>query len=348
MNETRNGEGDQGARAAGDARGRQDARGAGDAWVRRLRAAFRGQPRRSQRLPEPLEAAGFWLQEHLVWPLQDRFSLLPGANRALIGGGAGALVAVVAAVLLLSSGGGGTSSPTTTVSDVAAQPERLAAPAGAPTETSKPQKQAPRETLHGAAPVFTPPSPASKGGVKTGKSKASEGDASSSSTEASGPGESSSATSATSPPAAATISSDPKKGSKAGEGATDSSARAAVPNGPPAGPAALKVAREFAKGFVVYEVGGEALGFREAFKATATPELARALLQRPPKQPAGVKVPRAKVLNVVAGPSQGGVYKVSVALLRVGATSELRLEMERLDSGKPGKGAEWRVTNVLG
>jgi hypothetical protein len=65
-------------------------------------------------------------------------------------------------------------------------------------------------------------------------------------------------------------------------------------------------------------------------------------MQRPPRQPDGVKVPRAKVLNVVAGPSQGTVYKVSVSLLRVGVTSELRLDMEKLKRG------EWRVTNVLG
>jgi hypothetical protein len=53
-------------------------------------------------------------------------------------------------------------------------------------------------------------------------------------------------------------------------------------------------------------------------------------------------VPKAKVLNVVPAPSLGGVYPVSVSLLRVGLTSELRLEMEEL------KGEGWRVTNVLG
>ena len=42
------------------------------------------------------------------------------------------------------------------------------------------------------------------------------------------------------------------------------------------------------------------------------------------------------------GPSREGVYTLSVSLLRVGATSELRLEMERL------KHKGWRVTNVLG
>jgi hypothetical protein len=176
---------------------------------------------------------------------------------------------------------------------------------------------------------------------KNGKSKAAESQPSS---EASTP-----ASSTPSSPAAARISSDPKS-SKTAEGATASSAaRAAVPEGPPAGPAALKVAREFAQGFVVYETGGETSGFRDAFKVSAIPQLTKALLQRPPKQPAGVKVPRAKVLNVVAAPSQGSVYKVSVSLLRVGVTSELRLDMERIKTaGKSGKRAEWRVTNVLG
>ena len=65
-------------------------------------------------------------------------------------------------------------------------------------------------------------------------------------------------------------------------------------------------------------------------------------MRRPPRQPAGVEVPKAKVLNVVPAPSHGRVYPLSVSLLRVGATSELRLEMEQL------KNKEWRVVNVLG
>ena len=301
-------------------------------------------PRRERRLPEPVEAAWFALQDRVIWPLQDRFALLgPEPNRALLGGGAVALlIAGVVAVLALSSGGGSNSSTTTAVE--AAPPRQPLAATAAPTQP-RPESQAPRETLHGAAPVFTPPSPASKGGVKAGKSKAVEEEAPSSeppSSEASDPGDSTSSS-----PASARISSDPKS-SKAAEGATASTAataRATVPTGPPAGPAALKIAREFAQGFVVFETGGETARFRDAFKASATPQLTKALLQRPPKQPAGVKVPRAKVLNVVAGPSQGTVYKVSVSLLRVGVTSELRLEMEKLKSGKH---AEWRVTNVLG
>lgn len=81
---------------------------------------------------------------------------------------------------------------------------------------------------------------------------------------------------------------------------------------------------------------------RAAFATTATPALAQSLLRRPPRQPASIKVPKARVLNVVAGPSSGGVYTVSVSLLRVGLTSELRLEMEMAKHGK------WHVTDVLG
>jgi len=55
-----------------------------------------------------------------------------------------------------------------------------------------------------------------------------------------------------------------------------------------------------------------------------------------------VTVPKAKVLNIVPAPSHGSVYPLSVSLLRVGVTSELRLEMEKL------KSQGWRVTNVLG
>jgi hypothetical protein len=229
--------------------------------------------------------------------------------------------------------------------------------ASAASSKPKPKKEtAPRETLHGAAPVFSLPSTAGKGGEKAGGSKPKSQNEGEASAGASTGARSASGTSSSSP-ASATISSDPKRSSaKAGSataGVTAARAETTVPAGPPAGPAALKVAREFAQGFVVYETGGEATEFRDAFKASATPELTRALLRRPPKQPAGVKVPRAKVLNVVAGPSRGSVYKVSVSLLRVGVTSELRLDMERIKTaGETGTGAgkraEWRVTNVLG
>ena len=54
-------------------------------------------------------------------------------------------------------------------------------------------------------------------------------------------------------------------------------------------------------------------------------------------------MPKAKVLNVVAGPHKGDTYTLSVSLLRVGVTSELRLEMQR-----DPKTGDWQVADSLG
>lgn len=117
---------------------------------------------------------------------------------------------------------------------------------------------------------------------------------------------------------------------------------AAVGTGEPAGPAALEVARRFANAFALYETGRATGEVRAALRETATPRLAHQLLSRPPRLPADGEVPRAKVLNVVAAPSHGGAYPVSVSMLRLGLTSELRLEMGRAKDGG------WQVTEVLG
>src|SRR4051794_20071273 len=142
-------------------------------------------------LPEPLERIGFGLQERVVWPLQDRFGHHgTGPSRtALLGGGAAAFLAGVAVVFALTSGGGGDSTaPATTVVEAAAPSEPLTADsAQAPEPEPNTRQEPPRETLHGAAPVFSPPSPASKGGEKTGETGAAEqGAASSGSSAASG------------------------------------------------------------------------------------------------------------------------------------------------------------------
>ena len=81
------------------------------------------------------------------------------------------------------------------------------------------------------------------------------------------------------------------------------------------------------------------------FHATAAPDLVKQLLERPPRLPADVNVPKAKVLNIVAGPPHEGTYTLSVSLLRVGVTSELRLEMEKTPSKKDPR---WLVTDVRG
>ena len=82
---------------------------------------------------------------------------------------------------------------------------------------------------------------------------------------------------------------------------------------------------------------------RKAFAATATPALAKSLLKRPPRLPANVKVPKAKVLNIVAGalPRRRLHAQRLAAAGRVSPAS-CGCEMEKL------KGEGWRVTNVLG
>ncbi len=81
---------------------------------------------------------------------------------------------------------------------------------------------------------------------------------------------------------------------------------------------------------------------KAVFGETATPQLAEALAERPPRLPANAKVPKAKVVNLVPGPRRGSAYTVSVSLLRVGVTSELRLSLQH------SKADGWQVTDVLG
>jgi hypothetical protein len=207
---------------------------------------------------------------------------------------------------------------------VAVVSERTPHPAPVP---PKPEAK-PEPTLHGAAPVFKP----AKGQEKVGQSQGVES-----------PAATAAAAANTGNPATDTITSTPASPAARPAGATASSAQTAdLPDGPPAGPAAIAAARKFANAFVVYETGGDEDTVRKAFGATAPPELTKALMRRPPRQPAGVEVPQAKVLNIVPAPSHGTIYPLSVSLLRVGVTSELRLEMEQL------KNQGWRVTNVLG
>jgi hypothetical protein len=264
----------------------------------------------------PFEGVAWVAQRGVVWPLQDRFALLDGRERTLASGSAVVLVGliVVGIVTLVGSGGSGTAPSAPVATAAPTQPS--AELSAATTDTAD------TETLHGAAPVFQ----------GNGDKVPSEVDPARAIESAAHPAPGSSA-------ATGAISSDPSRSPTTSARAATS---AAALDGPPAGPKALAVAREFADAFVVYETGGERSEVRAAFAATATPELSRALLRRPPRLPKNVEVPKAKVMNVVAGPSHASVYTISVALLRVGVTSELRLDMEHLkDDG-------WRVTNVLG
>lgn len=274
--------------------------------------------RPKRRRPEALEDLSLALRDRLIWPLEDRFVTLSRQGRAAVTGGA--------VVLALGIGIGGYS----LVSSDGSEPQTAAPVAAvvepAPQPAPPEPKPEPDPTLQGATPVFKAPDAGDKPSKVSG-SKAVAGKAPAAAT-----------TSNTGNAATDTISSNPAAPSA---GATASTSASKV-DGPPAGPAAIAVARKFSTAFVVYETGGKKKEVREAFAATATPELAEALMQRPPRQPAGVDVPKAKVLNVVPAPSHDRIYPVSVSLLRVGSTSELRLEMEKL------KNKQWRVTNVLG
>jgi hypothetical protein len=74
---------------------------------------------------------------------------------------------------------------------------------------------------------------------------------------------------------------------------------------------------------------------------TATPALARALRERPPRLPASVRVPVAKVKNIVLGARHGRELGASVSLLRLGDLSELRLTLTR-------RHGAWAVSEVRG
>lgn len=269
-------------------------------------------PKRQQ--PEALEDLSLALRDRVVWPLEDHFRALSDAGRAAVAGGAVvlALGLGIGGYSLISSGGD-EPAPAAQAVAVAPAPESVATPA---------PKPEPEPTLQGATPVFKAPAEPESSKISSSRPIEEEGAAASTAGN-------------TGNASTDTISSKP-----AAPAATASASDAV--DGPPAGPAAIAVARKFADAFVAYETGGEESRVRKAFKATAVPEVTQALMQRPPRQPAGVEVPKAKVLNVVPAPSHDRIYPVSVSLLRVGATSELRLEMEQL------KNKQWRVTNVLG
>jgi hypothetical protein len=313
------------------------------------------------RIRDAGEDAGWFLRERVVWPTQDGLEALGPRGQIGVFGGGGIAVAGVVAALLIAGGGSGSGSGTTEAFVV---PERAPATT-ALTPAAKPGKKTAKPsgpTLHGAAPDFSPAQNV-KAGVGDGKAVGQEavsgdtggvpaerGATARGTTGSAGDAPASSAKIGSTPAATASAAAQAETLSKqttsgaAREGAAgaDETGTEAELSGPPAPKAAKRVARHFAQAFVVYETGGVDSKVRNAFRRTTTKQLSKALLHRPPRQPAGVKVPKAKVVTVVAGPSKGQVYEVSVSLLRVGVTSELRLAMEQ------GPGKKWQVTNVLG
>lgn len=253
----------------------------------------------------PFERVAWMIERGLIWPLEERTGSLAGPVRAA-GMAALAMLAVGAGVLGLIWASNSGSGPTRPAQQAAVP---VTPPTVQPVPAEKLTKAAP--VLHGAVPKFAPETgdAAAKGGASSPTATAGEAGGAASADATSTPGGS------TSPSAAAQ----------------------------PAGPAATKVAHRFATAFVLYEIGETDAKVRQTFAATATPQLTRALLQRPPRLPADAKVPKAKVLNIVPGPKRSDTYTLSVSLLRLGVTSELRLGMQRDE-----KTGEWQVTESLG
>jgi hypothetical protein len=252
----------------------------------------------------PFERAAWAVERGVVWPLQER---LVGIRLPLRGAGAAtlgaiAVAAALAGVILLPGGEG-------------APRDQVAESASVAIATSEPQsaEEPAGHLLQGATPSF---------GVGEGVGVAPAGEDGGAGAELN----------AGSTAAAASGEDAPFE-----EGAASASSGKVVP----AGPAAMKVARRFSQAFVFYEVGERPARAEVVFGETATPQLASALGERPPRQPAETEVPKARVLNLVPGPRAGKAYTVSVSLLRVGLTSELRLELNKKNGG-------WLVTDVRG
>lgn len=249
----------------------------------------------------PLERLVWTIERRLLWPLQKRAAGLPVPGRAAGATTLAAVALLAVAVGVLSLTGGDSADEAR--GPVAVAP--TASPAPAPPEESD------GRTLEGIAPSF------GTGGVAAGAS--SDGDEVA--VESSG-GDAS---------AVATVGADEE------DAAATSSSEKPVP----AGPAAMRVARRFSEAFVLYEIGERPARASTVFAETATPGLATALAERPPRQPEGTEVPKARVLNLVPGPRRGKAYTVSASLLRVGVTSELRLQMKN-------QAGNWVVTDVRG
>lgn len=253
----------------------------------------------------PFERAVWAVERGVLWPLRERLAgwNLP-AHRAGAGAlGAIAIAAILAGLLLLP---GEDPSPREQVAETA----RVAIATPEPQATEKPDGP----VLHGASPDFSV-----SGGVGVPQADGAAG------------GELNAGSPVEAPAA------DEEAAHLEEEGAATASSKKPVP----AGPAAMKVARRFSEAFVFYEVGERPARAKTVFGETATPELATALGERPPRQPADADVPKARVLNLVPGPRAGRAYTVSVSLLRIGLTSELRLELNR-------KQGQWLVTDVRG
>lgn len=253
----------------------------------------------------PFERLLWRLERRVLWPLRERVAGWGPPGRAAGGGALAALTAAALLVGVLSLSG----------KEPPAEQATAPAPVAITLPDADPEPEQPGRVLQGAPPSFG----VGKGVGVAGGSNEAAGEASGS------------------------VSSDP--GEEAGAALPEDESAAVISAAGkkpvPAGPAAMKVARRFSEAFLSYEVGERRARAKTVFEETATPQLAEALAERPPRLPQGSEVPKARLVNLVPGPRAGRAYTVSVSLLRVGLTTELRLELRR-------NRAAWLVTDVRG
>jgi hypothetical protein len=277
----------------------------------------------------PFQRIAWAIENHIVWPIREETAGWSRGTRAWS----------VVALVLLAGGGVAAGIAISNPSSGATQVVTLPGPGGASPTAHHAAVRPSGPVLEGIAPNFD-----SAAGAGNGKSSGQEEVISSGGATHGGEGVAAAGAKAANEPTPA-----------------DSESGAAASGPEVAGPAAIKVARRFADAFVLYEIGKTSAHVRKVFAETASPDLAKALLRRPPRLPSNVKVPKARVLNVVVGPTRGDTYTLSVSLLRVGVTSELRLDMKRVPQ-EPGGGSgdaptggsegekelAWQVTDVTG
>lgn len=298
----------------------------------------------------PVEHVAWTARERLLWPIQDRLAERPDGTGRLPKAATVSVVAVLAlgslgAGALVASGGDG-DSPAEPSAPVVAQSESEDADASdAPTLVqTAPKPKSP--SLAGPRPSFGAKSDAErrkaraalrklkKAGEETPGPDAepkqaaagSQGAVTASTEETSSPeGQGSEATSGT--------TTDPTTGATASNAESERKARRKE--------SPLSVAERFAMAFVSYEVGASGQPTEASFKDTTDTDLFKSLMDRPPRQPKGGKVPKARVVNLVGGPRKKKSMEISVSLLRVDGISEIRLDMARVGRG-------WVVKTVRG
>jgi hypothetical protein len=272
-----------------------------------------------ERATWPLRRLTWWLEEKVFWPAADALrgrgehaapieieaerSSRRPDLRIAFATVGAAAVIGIGIAALLASTGG--SDSTATRASLQSATFESSAPAIADTT----QQAAKPHTLHGAAPSFNSASKVTKAEAQANLQAAGD----------------KAQTDSTSPTAATNAK------------------PSAIPAGAAGGAAPLRIAQDFSGAFVLYEVGRTNAKVKQTFAKTATPAVAKALDARPPRQPGSVKVPTAKVQNIVlsAPEDKGRLIEASVSLLRLGALSELRLSLS-LRHGK------WAVSEVRG